>query len=299
LSDSDFFLFFCFCLIWLVGAIAISIWYRKRTGKVIVPRAPASARFAEAWCSGRSLRNALTRLGGASNCLLVYVDQGDLVVTPKFPFTLMFLPEIYGLEIRAPLKSISSVREDAVLFGRALRIDFLDGKLAPMELRLRDPEGLQHALLGDDKTDHSAAPGISPRRRFGRGLFVRAFAAVWGTLALYSGLAGLQNDYQYLSHGTEVAGTIDGHTDEVGSRSDSGVLAYRVGGRTFHVVSLRGNGLYRIGETEKLRYIPRRPDQAREEDYLLFDLLWVSLGSAMILLVIFGGRLIKILGRLF
>src|SRR5688500_18299687 len=87
-----------FAFAWLLTVVAVSVLYRLTRGKPLLrPRVP-DALFSQNWCSGRSLRNVVTRLGGASGCLWVTVTRDELLVGSHFPFTLMFLPEIYGLE---------------------------------------------------------------------------------------------------------------------------------------------------------------------------------------------------------
>lgn len=145
MSDTLFFAWFAFCVCWLAAGVAVSVLYRRRAGKPIRPSAPATAEFAERRCSGRSLKNVLTRLGGARNCLLVYISGGELVVTPTFPFTLMFLPEIYGMECRAAAPTITARIQEG-LFGRTVRVSFGEGSGSPLELKLRHPEEFLRAL---------------------------------------------------------------------------------------------------------------------------------------------------------
>ena len=141
--------------VWVGGCLIVSAVYRRMNGKAIVSRAPFDAVFHESRCSGRSLRNTLTRIGGARNCLMVYVQGSELVVTPKFPFTLMFLPEIFGFDVRVPIASITAVERTSDLFGRRLRITFAEGGPPPMELRLRNESGLiRH--LGKTSADDGA-----------------------------------------------------------------------------------------------------------------------------------------------
>ena len=128
--------------LWVGGGLIASAFYRRMNGKPIVSRAPSDAVFHGNWCSGRSLRNMLTRIGGARNCLMVYVQGKELVVTPKFAFTLMFLPEIFGFDVRVPIASITAVERTSGLIGRSLRITFAEGGPPPMELTLRDESGL-------------------------------------------------------------------------------------------------------------------------------------------------------------
>jgi hypothetical protein len=131
-----------FGALWGGGWLIASVVYRRMKGKPIVPRAPSDAVFHESWRSGRSLRNMLTRIGGARNCLMVYVQGNELVVTPKFPFTLLFMPEVFGLEVRTPVASISAVERISGPIGLNLRIAFAQGGPPPMELKLRDEDGL-------------------------------------------------------------------------------------------------------------------------------------------------------------
>ena len=145
------------------GALIASIFFRLMKGGPVVPRAPSDAVFHESWRSGRSLRNALTRFGGARNCLMVYVQGNELVITPKFPFTLMFLPEIFGLEVKAPVTSIAAVERTSGPVGRVLRITFAEGGPPPMEVTLRDENGLiRH--LGKTVAD-AGAQTPPPRER--------------------------------------------------------------------------------------------------------------------------------------
>ena len=143
------------------GALIASIVFRRVKGRPIVPRAPSDAVFHESWRSGRSLRNALTRFGGARNCLMVYVQGNELVVTPKFPFTLMFLPEIFGLDMRVPITSITAVERASGLIDRGLRISFAEGGPPPMELKLRDENGLIRHL--GKTVAHDGAQALPPR----------------------------------------------------------------------------------------------------------------------------------------
>ena len=202
-----------FPFFWLGGLIAASIWFRRANGKPINPKRPTVTAFYEDWCSGRSLRNVLTRIGGARNCLLIYVSNGQLVVTPRFPFTLMFLPEIYGLDLTAPVASIASVEPVRHLWGRALRVSFRSGGPAPIELKLHDERLFLDALGRQTSASGNraiAAPD-KPRRR-NRLTFFRLFMAVWGSGALAAALSELPEDYRFRQKGIETVGLFDGHT---------------------------------------------------------------------------------------
>lgn len=281
---------------WLTFWIGASVIYRRSAGKDIVPRAPADAIFVQSWCSGRSLRNWRTRVGGARNCLLVYIAGGELVVTPKFPFTLLFLPEIYGLEVRIPLTSISSVEQKRRFLGDSVLISLVGEERPMLELQLSD-EGRFLRVLGGDATAGSDGPKTRQLRRgtrFGLMSF-RAFAALWGSIALIMSITQLAEDYRFRRDGIEIAGVFDSHT---GDGSDQGILTYSVAGHSYHYVSLRGSGLYEIGAKEGIFYLPGNPEQAREVDFLPFDLIWLVAGSLMLGLALFGGRLARWLGQI-
>jgi hypothetical protein len=109
----------------------------------------AQPRFSEAWCSGWSDRNALARLFVAKNFLWVIVTKDDLQVSPHFPFSLMFLPEVFGLDHRIPGKSIMDVREtsSAWLGGSVLiRYRHATGDQERLELKVNDIPALTRAL---------------------------------------------------------------------------------------------------------------------------------------------------------
>lgn len=132
---------------WIAGWIGASIIYRQTSGKPIFPRAPSNADFSETWRSGRSLKNFLTSIGGARNCLLVYVSQGTLTIVPMFPFNLMFLPEIYGLEITAPVGAVIVGERDGLL-GKRMLLSIAGAKEQRLEISLNVPQAFEQAMKG-------------------------------------------------------------------------------------------------------------------------------------------------------
>jgi len=118
-----------------------SIVYRVRTGRYVFRPHLTNAVFSETWASGRSHRDWITRLGAASGCLWVAVTPDELLVGPHFPFNLMFMPEMYGLEYRASGADIESVELSRSLFGRqkaVIQLRTKDGGRESFELALRD-----------------------------------------------------------------------------------------------------------------------------------------------------------------
>jgi hypothetical protein len=91
-------------------AVASVVYRLQKTKPIMMIDAP-EFRFSETWCSGRSDRNMLARLAVAKNILWVVVTKNELQVSPHFPFSVMFFPEVFGLDHRVPGKTITDVRE--------------------------------------------------------------------------------------------------------------------------------------------------------------------------------------------
>jgi len=124
---------------WIAGCVGASILYRRAAGKPVIPHLPPATRFRERGASGWNDSHWLGQLGGANGCLLVAVTDRELIVTPFFPFNLMFLPEILGLEARAPLTRIRAIEDKRRFFRRSLVVDLGDGQR--IGLILRNPGG--------------------------------------------------------------------------------------------------------------------------------------------------------------
>ncbi|MBS0410209.1 MAG: hypothetical protein JSR86_09865 [Proteobacteria bacterium] len=149
ITPSGFLVAYGAMTVWLGGWIAASVVYRKRRGKPIFPRPPNDAIFVERTASGASRKNLLTRIGGASNCLVVAVCPDRVVISTWFPFSLMFLPEIYDLEFDIPLQAIRQVRETRLMvLLRSFLLTFAlpDGRERTIHLRLRNPDAFLAAL---------------------------------------------------------------------------------------------------------------------------------------------------------
>lgn len=135
-------------LTWLVGVTALSAVIRIRRERPIFARVPDDAIFTEKRTSGRSLRNFISRFGGANNALLVVVTPQRLIVQPHFPLTLMFLPGIYGLELELNATQLRKAEEKNGPFRKTVLLEYAlpsrgDERL---ELRLRNPEGFLKAI---------------------------------------------------------------------------------------------------------------------------------------------------------
>ena len=123
-----------FGFLWIAGWLAASVVYRCSRGKPVLFFGIEGADFIERFASGRSNDTWYAKLGGASNCLVVAVAQHHLIVRPIFPFNLLFLPEIYGLEHVVPVDRIV----ETISVRRFLRTVVL--------VRFRDPEAQERQL---------------------------------------------------------------------------------------------------------------------------------------------------------
>ena len=133
-------------ILWIAAVIVFSIFYRRQNGKPIIPRQPPDAMFSEGYASGRRMTNLFTKLGGANNCLLVAVTPSEFMVAPRFPFNLMFLSEIFGIELRIPRSAIRSIERRKTFLGDWVTISFFTDKPDRIALKLRDPDGFARAL---------------------------------------------------------------------------------------------------------------------------------------------------------
>lgn len=125
--------------------IALSVWRRRRAGLALKPAPSPDAIFVERRASGRYLATVWSRLGGASNCLLVYVTPTTLHVTLEFPFSILLPANPYGLEFSLPLNRITAVDTKSSLSGGELIIVHRFGD-EPFEFRLKNPSKFRAAL---------------------------------------------------------------------------------------------------------------------------------------------------------
>ena len=133
---------------WIFFVVIASALYRRVRGKYLLLHKPTDLTFSEDWTSGSSLQSSRTRLGGARNCLFVGVNSQSVYVLPHFPFNLMFLPEIFGLEYIIPRNRIRQVASESSAFGNTVRVAFTTdtGATNAVALRLRHPEQFMQAV---------------------------------------------------------------------------------------------------------------------------------------------------------
>lgn len=135
-------------LLWIASVITASVIYRRIAGKPVLFFNLPSASFVERGASGHSNDNILRQLGGARNCLVVGVVADRFVVRPFFPFNLMFLPEIYGLEHDLRVTDVVRVELGRFLWMKKIVVTFADAraKTRSLTLYLRAPERLAELL---------------------------------------------------------------------------------------------------------------------------------------------------------
>ncbi len=136
-------------LAWVLFIAILSAIYRTKKGKPVLFWTVSDADFIVHFASGHAGRSWILCLAGASNCLVVAVAQGRFIVRPWFPFNLLFLPEIYGLECDVPLDWVVSVDLSESRFSvRRISIEYHDELLQShtITLRFRDPERLAEHL---------------------------------------------------------------------------------------------------------------------------------------------------------
>ena len=129
--------------------VALSIIYRRMSGKPLVASARPGSVFAERWMSARIGTGLLARLGTARNCMHVQVTGSDLHLHPHFPFTVGFMPEIYGLDLVIPLEHISSATIAGGNYAQIVEVVYRNagGDLNTIQLLLRNAESFIHNVL--------------------------------------------------------------------------------------------------------------------------------------------------------
>jgi hypothetical protein len=114
-------------------------------GGAVRPMAPSNALFSESGASGYSEKSFLTRIGGASRCLLIWASKSEFSVQSTFPFSVITYDYNNDLRHRIPVRNISSVEQRA---DSSVRVAFYDaeGATHSLVLRLKRPDRLIAAL---------------------------------------------------------------------------------------------------------------------------------------------------------
>jgi hypothetical protein len=136
------------CMSALGGAVALafvlSAFFEARSRRPTI--LAEEIIFKENFASGNSLKNVITRFGGARNCLRLVVTRDLLLVTSWFPFSL--ITPFYDLEHSIPINRISALESDSFLWFKGIRVVFTDeyGNNHSLALYPRNLEGFLNAL---------------------------------------------------------------------------------------------------------------------------------------------------------
>ena len=77
---------------------------------------------------------------------MIAITPQELIVTPRFPFNLMFLPEIYGLEARMPRSQVKVENSYSGILKRGVIVTVGGADPARIELMPRNKAGFLAAL---------------------------------------------------------------------------------------------------------------------------------------------------------
>lgn len=112
--------------------------------------------------------------------------------------------------------------------------------------------------------------------------FLKIFFAAFGAILVLVGVGGLLIDCWFLAEGRSALATTVDHSGRLGGKYDQAIVEYVVDGQPYRLTSIRGTGLWTMGDTEWVRYNPSHPAFAREAVALWADLFCVLLGGAMV-----------------
>jgi hypothetical protein len=145
----NFWLFYGVAIAWVLFWVVASAIARLARRKPIFASPLSDSLFSENRASGRSLKNTFTRIGGARNALLVCVSKQELLIAPHFPFSLMFLPEVFDLEHRVKLSQVKVARiANPKRATVAIEIEAINGATRTIELKVRDSSSFLNAVQG-------------------------------------------------------------------------------------------------------------------------------------------------------
>jgi hypothetical protein len=136
-------------LAWVAFLAVLSVIYRTNKGKPVLFWTVPGAEFIVHFASGHRGGSNWGLFWGVNSCLVVAVADGRLIVRPWFPFTLMFFPEMFGVECDVPLEQVVAAECTGSRFSiRRIVLSYRDELLQEhaMTLVLRDPERLLEHL---------------------------------------------------------------------------------------------------------------------------------------------------------
>jgi hypothetical protein len=138
----NFLLFFLGIIAWNIVAFSFLAWRRQKRGLVFPKTTDEDIVFSESKASGSSHKSLITRMAGASRCLIVLVNKSTLAITTPFPFYVF--NGMYDLDHIIPLSSIEKIERHKGTTNLEYRRE--DGSIAKLSLRLRDSERFEESI---------------------------------------------------------------------------------------------------------------------------------------------------------
>jgi hypothetical protein len=148
---------------WIGFWILVSIAYRLKKGKAILfSKVDGTVLFREFGNSGRSLTNIWGGLSGARSCLVITVTGDFLYIRPYFPFNLMFMPELLGLEWKIPVNQIlqAEIVKKTFWIGSRVQLTFQDssGRIQCLELSIGNQEKFLQSIRSSEVVQSPGMP---------------------------------------------------------------------------------------------------------------------------------------------
>ena len=146
--ENNFGLIFGFCLLWVVAWAAYFAWRRYKKGAIHPRFSEKDVLFAERYASGFSHKNLLTRIGGATNALVVRVLQDAVLIEPLAIFKWTMPYGFNDLEHYIEKSRIVRAQPSSNHGRETVLLEFrsTDGIQHTLELALRRPLEFQAAL---------------------------------------------------------------------------------------------------------------------------------------------------------
>lgn len=134
------------CLGWVLAVFTFKYFWHRSKGRFPVDPPESALIYSESFASGRSLKSWRTRLGGASNCLMVMLTRDRLVIRPFFPF--LILGPDFDLVHDIPFSSLETVTKNTGFLKGGLRLRFRlpNGELRELEIMSKNTVALKQAL---------------------------------------------------------------------------------------------------------------------------------------------------------
>ncbi|HTU66302.1 MAG TPA: hypothetical protein VMF52_10140 [Steroidobacteraceae bacterium] len=134
-----------FTLVFVIWRMTWAARALRAQGRPVRPAIPAGALFGEARASGHVDANLMTKLGGANNCLFVWVTREEFAIEAMFPLNLLMYSNSIDPRAHVSPKDIDSA---AQIDARWVKVSYRDvaREQRTMRLRVNRPAELIAAL---------------------------------------------------------------------------------------------------------------------------------------------------------